>query len=88
MSTYLVISLIAAIFFLPENIGLKTILLNRLVFIGLILLALFLKTRLSAQLFQLFSLIFVYAFLGKVYSESTLLNNMFFEKQDASVSHW
>ena len=40
------------------------LLLNRLLFIGLLLLALYLKTRLSAQMFQLFSLILVYATLA------------------------
>ena len=88
MATYLLISLIAAIIYLPENIGLETIVINRLIFIGLLLFALFLKARFSDQLFQLFSLMLVYAFLGKVYSETALLNTMFFEKQDALVSHW
>lgn len=88
MTTYLVISLIAAIIYLRENIGLETIVINRLIFVGLLLFALFLKARFSDQLFQLFSLMLVYAFLGRIYSETAILNTMFFEKQDALVSHW
>ncbi|MDG4946854.1 phosphatase PAP2 family protein [Weeksellaceae bacterium KMM 9713] len=88
MATYLMISLLAAILYLPESSGLNTILLNRLVFVGLLLLVLYLKTRIKDQLFQLISLISVYAFLGSVYSETAILNTMFFEKQDALVSHW